>query len=137
MEIKTKISITNQIPEIEKVCDSVSTFGEENGLSTKIIFAFHLALDEILTNIISYGYRDKDEHIIDINLSLQAGALALEILDDSVPFDPSEAPVPDINQPLEERKIGGLGIYLVKNLMDEVEYKSKDGINRLTLKKKF
>ncbi|MDD5766185.1 MAG: ATP-binding protein [Candidatus Marinimicrobia bacterium] len=137
MDIKTKISIINQIPEIEKVCDSVSAFGEENGLSTKIIFAFHLALDEILTNIISYGYRDKDEHVIDINLSLQAGALALEILDDSVPFDPSEAPVPDINQPLEERKIGGLGIYLVKNLMDEVEYKSKDGINRLTLKKKF
>jgi len=137
MDITTKISIVNQIPEIEKVCDFVSGFGEENDLSQKIIFAFHLALDEILTNIISYGYRDKDEHIIDIHLSLQAGALALEILDDSVPFNPSDAPVPDVNQPLEERKIGGLGIYLVKNLMDEVEYKSIDGVNRLTLKKKF
>ncbi|MFA4838239.1 MAG: ATP-binding protein [Candidatus Neomarinimicrobiota bacterium] len=137
MDITTKISIPNQIPEIEKVCDIVSTFGEEKGLPQKIIFAFHLALDEILTNIISYGYRDKDEHIIDIHLSLQAGALALEIIDDSVPFDPSDAPVPDVNQPLEERKIGGLGIYLVKNLMDEVEYKSDNGTNRLTLKKKF
>lgn len=137
MDIKTQIRIKNQIPEIEKVCDYVSSFGRENNLPPKIIFAFHLTLDEILTNIISYGYRDKAKHKIDIHLSLEEGELTLEIVDDGVPSNLSGVSVPDVNKPLENRIICGLGIYLVKGLMDDVGYKSNMGINTFTLKKKF
>jgi len=137
MSYKIEISIKNKIPEIEHVCDSVAKFGNSHSLSQKIIFALHLALDEILTNIISYGYEDKKEHIIDICLSLRQRELSLEIEDDSKPFNPSDAPKPDINKPLEERKIGGLGIYLVENLMDDLEYKTHNGKNLLILRKKI
>ncbi|MCK4688879.1 MAG: ATP-binding protein [Candidatus Marinimicrobia bacterium] len=137
MNKKIEMSIKNEIPEIKKVCESVAKFGNSNNLPQKIIFSLHLALDEILTNIISYGYEDKKEHKIDIRLSLHQGKLLLEIEDDSKPFNPSNAPTPDVKKPLEERKIGGLGIYLVKNLMDDLEYKTHNGKNLLILRKRI
>lgn len=136
MNTAIDIKILNKIPEIERVCDAVAEFSRKHSVAEKIIFTLHLAIDEILTNIISYGYSDSDDHNIDIHYSFQEDYLKLVITDDSNPFDPANAPEPDINSDLESRKIGGLGIYLIKNMMDGIEYSSENGKNTLVLTKK-
>jgi len=136
LETAIEIQILNQIPEIERVCDAIAEFSRKHTVSDKIIFTLHLALDEILTNIISYGYSDTKDHKIDIRYSFQEDFLKLEITDDSNPYDPANAPEPDVDSSLENRKIGGLGIYLIKNMMDDIKYSSKNGKNTLVLTKK-
>ena len=105
------------------------------GLSKKCIFEANLALDELFTNIISYGFDDKNEHTIRITISLQNDELVFNIEDDGMPFNPTEAETPDLECTIEECRIGGLGIHLAKNLMDEVCYQRCKDKNILTLKK--
>ncbi|MCD6205001.1 MAG: ATP-binding protein [Candidatus Marinimicrobia bacterium] len=136
MENAISIQILNKIPEIKRVCDAVADFNRQHSLSEKIIFTFHLAIDEILTNIISYGYTDQNDHNIDIPYSLEKNQLKLKITDDGNPFDPTQAPKPDLKSDLEHRKIGGLGIYLIKNMMNDIKYSSENGKNTLVLTKK-
>jgi len=131
------IRIQNQIPQIAKVCEGIDDFSKQHLIPDKVVFALHLSLDEILTNIISYGYADGGEHEINVCLETDGENLTLIIQDDSRPFDPTQAPEPDLDKPLENRRIGGLGLYLVKNLMDSIEYASNGAINTLTLKKKL
>ena len=89
-----------------------------------------------MTNIISYGYTDQNDHNIDIPYSLEKNQLKLKITDDGNPFDPTQAPKPDLKSDLEHRKIGGLGIYLIKNMMNDIKYSSENGKNTLVLTKK-
>ena len=96
----------------------------------------NLALEEILTNIISYGYTDNREHEIKVRLSVQPGEVKAEVEDDGQPFNPLAAPEADTTQSLEERTIGGLGIHLVRKLMDGLEYKRQGDRNLLTIRKK-
>jgi anti-sigma regulatory factor (Ser/Thr protein kinase) len=95
-----------------------------------------LALDEILTNIISYAYDDAKEHIIVIRLSLDQEKWTVEVEDDGRPFNPLNAPEPDTKQLLGERPIGGLGIYLVRKLIDELEYRRQNDRNILVMRLK-
>jgi serine/threonine-protein kinase RsbW len=115
---------------------ALSEFGQRHGLPSKVIDHLNLALEEILTNIISYGYTDNREHEIRVSLSAQPGEVRAEVQDDGQPFNPLEVPQPDTTQPLEERAIGGLGIHLVRKLMDGLEYKRQGERNFLTIKKK-
>ncbi|MCY4558926.1 MAG: ATP-binding protein [Chloroflexi bacterium] len=94
-----------------------------------------LAVDELLTNTISYGYDDDGEHRIELVLRLEGGALVFEIADDGRAFDPLQASTPDIGASLQDRAIGGLGIYLVRKTMDGVTYRRQDGRNVVTLTK--
>jgi anti-sigma regulatory factor (Ser/Thr protein kinase) len=95
----------------------------------------NLALEEILTNIMSHGYVDEREHEIRVSLSLQPGAVRIEVEDDGRPFNPLQAPEVDTTKPLDERMAGGLGIHLVRRLMDGLEYKRERERNRLTMRK--
>jgi len=115
----------------------VEAFGEANGLPGKIIFHLTLVLDELITNIIDYGYADFDEHPIDISLSMDGDILTIRVEDDSEPFNILEAPEPELDVPLEERDrpIGGMGIHLIKNMVHGIEYEREDGKNVLTLSK--
>ena len=92
-------------------------------------------MDELLTNTISYGYDDDEEHRIDLSLRLEGGTLVVEIADDGRAFDPLQAPEPDLGASLEERAVGGLGIYLVRKTMDGVAYRREGGRNVVTLTK--
>jgi len=134
---KIELKILNQIPEIERVCNSITTFSRQHSIDEKIISNLYLAIDELLTNIIRYGYRDEKDHPIYIRYSIEKELLTLQIEDDSYPYDPNQAPVPDLTSDLENRKIGGLGIYLVKSMMDDVKYVTKNGKNTLTLTKRY
>jgi anti-sigma regulatory factor (Ser/Thr protein kinase) len=104
-------------------------------LPDKIRHALDLALDEVLNNIINYGYDDKNKHDIKIEINVSKYHIILKIEDDGQRFNPLEVPGADTKSSLEERPIGGLGIHLVRNMMDDVHYKYENNINCITMKK--
>jgi serine/threonine-protein kinase RsbW len=129
--------LKNDLAELDRLCQNCESIGESIGMSKKMIFEMNLALDEMFTNIISYGYKDDKEHIIKVNINAENNELLMRIEDDGIPFDPAMAEEPDLECRIEECKIGGLGIHLIKNLMDEVRYERVNDVNILYLKKKI
>ena len=129
------VIIKNDIHELKTLRSLVSDFVRDNHLSKTIINDVNLVLEEIVSNIIFYGYKDAQGHSITINFDLEEDELILRITDDARAFNPLQAPEPDINKPIEERKIGGLGIYLTRKFTDNIEYKRVNKENVLTLKK--
>ena len=107
------------------------------GLDDKKVGQIKLASEEAVVNIINYAYPDKDGNfeIACIPNPKESKGLEMEIVDWGIPFNPLELPEPDINVPMEERKIGGLGIFMVRKIMDEVNYKRQEERNILTLVK--
>ncbi len=132
---KMSLEIKNDLAQLERVAQAVEEFGELHHLPPKTVFEVNLSLEEILTNVISYGYSDDNEHLIMARFSLSEKELEIEITDDGRPFDPLELPPPDLEKPLAERPVGGLGIHLVRNLMDELDYQRRQDKNILVLKK--
>jgi sigma-B regulation protein RsbU (phosphoserine phosphatase) len=130
-----EIKLHNKLAEVARVNETLTEFGRQRGLSDVVLNDLKLALGEILTNIISYGYTDGGEHEIRVSLGAEAEAVTVAVEDDGHPFNPLEAPAPDTSRPLEERAIGGMGIHLVRKLMDGLEYQRREGKNLLILKK--
>ena len=111
------------------------SFGDEKDIPLPIIHKICIVIDELLSNIISYAYQDEKEHIVDINIKLTGERLVIKITDDGFPFNPLEMLPPDTKLGLEERELGGLGVHLVKNIMDEYQYKRLKGENIIVLVK--
>ena len=129
--------IKNDLAEIEQLAEKIETFGKSRGISVALINNINLSLDELITNTINYGYRDELEHQIKIDLQLSEMEAVVELRDDGLPFNPLERPDPDINKELDDREIGGLGIYLVRQLMDQVEYQRRGEENIIVMKKRL
>ena len=129
--------LKSNLSELDTLCQHLEDFGKKIGLSKKMIFEINLALDELFTNIISYGFNDEDEHSIKITISPQKDELCLCIEDDGVPFNPVDFEITDVACSVENCKIGGLGIHIIRKLMDEICYQRCDDRNMLTLKKKI
>jgi anti-sigma regulatory factor (Ser/Thr protein kinase) len=127
--------IVNDRAEIQRLAELAERFGADHGLSDDEVMAINLALDEVVTNIIEYGFGDTARHEIHVTLALDGGALTIEVADDARAFDPLAAPPPDLTLPLEDRPVGGLGIHIVRSVMDAVEYQRRDGRNVLTMRK--
>ena len=130
------MQLKNDLSEIESINRHIEEFGETNQLPPDVIFNLNLSLEEIFVNIVSYGYEDENEHFVKISMSLVDNELVVKVEDDWREFNPLELPKPDLEQKLEERPIGGPGIHLVRNLMDELDYKRTHNKNILTMKKK-
>jgi len=135
MTSATTIVLRNHVAELERVGQLVAAFGTEHQLPSQIVFDLTLALDEILTNIISYAYADQGNHEIVVRLSQQARTLIAEVEDDGRPFNPLEVPPPDLDAALADRPIGGLGLHLVRRVTDGLDYERAAGKNRLVLRK--
>lgn len=129
--------LKSDLSELDRLCQNLETFGQKFGLSKKLIFEINLALDELFTNIISYGFQDDKEHVVRITLTPENDQLCLCIEDDGKPFNPIEFESPDVSCSVEKCKIGGLGIHIMKKLMDEICYERCDDKNVLNLKKKI
>ncbi len=129
------VRLSNQLAELDRLADEVEAFGERHAFPRKVIYQVRLVLDELLTNVISYGFSDGKEHEILVEMCLADSRLLLRIEDDANGFDPLQADAPDLRSPAEDRAIGGLGIHLVRKLMDSVRYERRDGKNRLFLEK--
>jgi serine/threonine-protein kinase RsbW len=129
------VVVINNISEVDRLHRSVSQFCREHGLSSQVEGDLNLALEEILVNVIRHGHPEGGKHEIQVRLSLQQDWVIATVEDDGMPFNPLEAPEPDLDSPLETRPIGGLGIHLVRNITDGLEYHRSEGRNRLVVRK--
>jgi len=116
---------------------AVSDFAESMSWPDDSTFKVKLVLEEILMNVISYGGDGAHEPSISMHLSQQDDLVSMEISDDGIAYDPLTAPAPDLESELDDRPIGGLGVFLVRELMDSVEYRHENGRNHLAVKKKL
>lgn len=131
------VLLKNNLTEIARLSEIVETLGNQHGMTEEVVYASNLALDEILTNVITYGYQDQSEHEIVVRFDISGNKLSMEVEDDGHPFNPLEAPTPNLEAALLEKEIGGLGIHFVKTLMDRVEYRREHEKNILSLTKSF
>lgn len=137
MENRLTLVLVNRLAEIERMSQHIEEFADASGMDRKAVFEANLVLEEIVTNIISYAYDDGAQHEITVNLACEQSVLSITVADDGKAFNPLEQTAPDIDKPLEERKVGGLGIYFVRNLMGEIEYERVNGQNRLRMRKDY
>ena len=121
--------------ELERVASFLDELGEEWGLSVSSVLSLNLVLEEALTNIILYSFDDNNQHIIETNFKIKGNELIISLVDDGQPYDPTLKADPDITLSAEERPVGGLGIFLIKKIMDKVEYQRKTNKNFLILTK--
>jgi serine/threonine-protein kinase RsbW len=128
--------LKSNLSELDKLCRHLETFGQKTGLSKKLVFEVNLVLDELFTNIISYGFDDDSEHTIKVTMTPDNEGLRLCIEDDGKPFNPVEFQTPDLSCSIEECKIGGLGIHIIRKLMDDICYERCENKNVLKLKKR-
>lgn len=131
------IILKNDFSEITFLSKKLEEYAAAGKIPEDKLFNINLALDELLTNTISYGYNDENRHEIIVKFIFGEHDLEIRIEDDGIEFNPLNAKEPDINAPLEERRIGGLGIHFVKTLMDDVTYKRENDRNILTIYKKI
>ena len=129
--------LKNDQSELERLCHNCEEIGQSIGISDKSMFEMNLALDELFTNIISYGFQDHQEHIIKVSITVEGDQLQMRIEDDGVPFNPLDSETPDIQCGIEDCKIGGLGIHLIKKLMDDIQYQRVADKNILVLRRKI
>lgn len=134
-EKKYSFDLKNKVSELDTLCQQLEKFGQSIGLSQRSIFEINLALDELFTNIISYGFADHDEHDIKITITPQDEEIVISIEDDGLPFNPVDADTPNLECSIENCKIGGLGIHIIRKLMDAVCYQRCDNKNILTMRK--
>ena len=130
-----ELSLANDLSEIARAAERIEEFCGAREVAPQIAYAVNLAIDEVLSNTIGYGYDDDERHRIDLSLRQEGGALVVVIVDDGREFDSSIERTPDVEAPLEERALGGLGLFLVHQMMDGVEYRRRDGRNIVTLTK--
>jgi len=131
------VRIENDLSEIAKVDEKLDEFAEQFGVPPGIAATFHIIFDDLLNNVISYGFNDEQRHFIDVRLELTANSLIASIADDGVPFNPLTEATPDTQLSIEDRQIGGLGIHIVINMVDDISYQRTADKNVLTLTKSF
>ena len=132
---KYSFELKSDLSELETLCQHLNKFGQVTGLSEACITDINICLDELFTNTISYGFEDDLEHVVRFTMNLDNNVLTLIIEDEGIPFNPLEKKDPEIPADLIDVRIGGLGIHIVRKLMDDIRYKRKRGKNKLTLKK--
>jgi anti-sigma regulatory factor (Ser/Thr protein kinase) len=135
MHKKFYLRINNDISELEKAIQAFNEFIGRIQLSKNVSNALEVTLDEILTNIISYNPDTKMNNGIELLVSVEADHVLLKISDDGKKFNPLKASTPDIISAIDNRPVGGLGLHLVRSMMDEVHYSFKNKRNYLVLKK--
>jgi sigma-B regulation protein RsbU (phosphoserine phosphatase) len=128
-----RIVLKNHLAEIAAVNEKFETFAEEFGVPRPITMKFDIMFEEVLNNVISYAYNDDEDHDIEVRLKLVGERLVVTISDDGVPFNPLSAATPRTDLTLEDREVGGMGVHLVRNLVDDVSYQRRIDKNVLTL----
>ena len=118
---------------LDEIRDFVGEIARKGGFGSKEVYNIQLATDEAASNIIEHAYEGVRNGVLELSCGIQGNAIVIVLVDHGEPFDPSEIPMPDLKADLSERKIGGLGIFLMRKLMDEVRYDSQPGKNSNTL----
>lgn len=131
-----KINLTKNISDLTMLVTKLEKFFEENNISS-ISMPMTLILEELYTNTITHGASDGRDIFIEVNLGIDKNELVMTYKDNGIPFNVLELPDPDLTASIENREVGGLGVYYVKTLTDYVEYEYLEKQNVLKMKKKL
>lgn len=134
-EIVQSFRLANRIDELETIRQGLEVLVSDWAIPPHLEIPLNLALEEAFTNVVNYAFDDDNTHEIIIQFKKKEGNLEVTITDDGQPFDPTERVDPDTALGAEERPVGGLGIFLIKKIMDHVEYRRSDNKNQLILTK--
>jgi anti-sigma regulatory factor (Ser/Thr protein kinase) len=135
--VSITLHVRSAIEAIGPATERAEAWLAEQRVSSDAAYLARLAIEELVTNCIKYGYDDSSDHTIDIVFAVGDGALRIEVIDDGHAFNPLEVPPPDLSLAMEDRPIGGLGIHLLRALADEITYERRDRTNRLMLMKRM
>lgn len=124
----------NDLQSLSRVMEDAVRFLEERGVGASAVNIAHLAIEEMATNILKYGYDDTVPHKILLRVQIDPDGLLVVLEDDGHEFNPLQAPQPDLDLPVEQRKLGGVGIHLVRKLAAQVDYERCNGRNRLSVR---
>lgn len=133
MSAKLHLKLEARPEALERITSAIEELGEREEWPPKLMFRVNLVLEELGLNVMTHGQRAGAREL-EVILTSEPDTVTMEIVDDGPPFDPlRDALPPDTDAPLDERPVGGLGVHLVREMMDEVRYRYEDGKNRLTL----
>ena len=135
--MEKKLVIKNDISEISKLAVFIDELGEEMNLTPELIFNLNLVLEEAVSNVILYAYGEEKHKEISLMANMSDGNLVFVLTDSGKEFDPTKVPDADITLSAEEREIGGLGIFLIRQIMDKVDYQRIGEKNVLTMRKQL
>lgn len=127
------ISFANDMQELTHVLQVVNVFLEPRALSSKLVYAVNLILEEILMNIIKYGYDDEDSHEIEVQIGVEKEEVALTVIDDAKEFNPLTIPGPARSKSAMDRLEEGLGLQFVRHMRNAMEYRREEDKNILTI----
>lgn len=131
------IVLKNDLSEIEILIERVESFSETHGIPQSISLKVAMILEELFTNTVSYGFSDNVEHEISVTLKVDADSLSVAYEDDGIPYNPFERDDPDLDASVEDRQVGGLGVYLTKVIMDYVKYYRVGDKNKILMVKRY
>ena len=129
------LTLANRLDEIERLNEAFNRFADEHAIPVATRRSGNVVFDELINNVISYAFDDDAEHRIEVRVELDDQRLVITISDDGSPFNPFQTDPPDTALSLDERGIGGLGVHVVRNMMDEVSYNRRTDRNVVTLVK--
>ena len=135
--MEKSIILANDIAEVSRLATFIEEVGEAFALTPDVVLNLNLVIEEAVLNVINYAYPKEEHQHIYLSAHLHEGSIVLVLTDTGKEFDPTLAPDADITLSAEEREIGGLGIFLIRQIMNEVKYERIDGKNVLTLGKKL
>ena len=127
----------NDIRQIPQLAGFIETIAQDARLDKSLAMSLNLALEEAVTNVIMYAYPKGSDGLVDIEAVIRKDSIDFMVIDSGKPFDPTAVPDAKVDTALEDRPIGGLGIFLVRNIMDTVKYERKEGKNLLSMTKRI
>ena len=137
MSAKVSLNIESSPDALNRIVDAIESISLQEEWPPELLFTMNLVLEELGINIIRYAYGDDSNETFQIIITSEPSELTVDVIDAGPPFNPlTDAPEPDTDAPMLDRPIGGLGIHLVKSMMDEVDYKREYDRNHLRLVKR-
>ena len=134
-------SITVRLPadlrEVDRLNRVIRQFGDLHEVPSRVLYAVNLAIDEVVTNVVRHAFDHAKENEVVAGVFVSGDVVTTEVSDAGRAFNPLDVPPPNLDAPLAERTLGGLGIHLIRSLMDSVEYRRENGKNVLTMRKRI
>lgn len=138
MTAELSLTLERDLAELQRMATEIEGFAEREDLPAPVVFKLSLALEELVSNVINHAGAGSVDPAIRLDLSLAEGAVTARISDSGPAFDPfNDAPRPDTALGVEEREIGGLGVHLVKSMIESADYAREEGRNVVTLRQSF